>query len=108
VASGRIFNIGNPDNVCSMRELAEMMLSMALDYPEYAALARRSKIVETSSGSFYGQGYQDVQHRKPSIADTMRLLDWAPRIDLSTALRRIFDSYRHQAGKARALLDPSH
>jgi nucleoside-diphosphate-sugar epimerase len=107
VASGRIFNIGNPANVYSVRELAEMMLAMAADYPEYAGFARRTKIVETSSGSFYGQGYQDVQARQPRITDTMQVLGWAPQVDMQTALRRIFESYRLQVGQARALLEPS-
>jgi len=106
VASGRIFNIGNPANVFSVRELAEMMLAMAADYPEYAEFAQRTKIVETSSGSFYGQGYQDVQARQPRITDTMQVLDWAPKIDMQTALRRIFESYRHQVAQARELVEP--
>jgi nucleoside-diphosphate-sugar epimerase len=104
-ASGRIFNIGNPDNVFSVRELAEMMLALAADYPEYAELARRTTIVETSSGSFYGEGYQDVQNRRPRIDDTMQALGWAPKVDMATSLRRIFDSYRHAVGQARALLE---
>jgi nucleoside-diphosphate-sugar epimerase len=105
VASRRIFNIGNPANDYSVRELAEMMLRMAADYPEYAAGARATKIVETSSGAFYGQGYQDVQSRLPRITDTMSTLGWAPKVDMETALRRIFESYRERVREARALLD---
>jgi len=105
VASGRIFNIGNPANVFSVRELAEMMLAMAADYPEYADSAKRTNIVETSAGQFYGQGYQDVLARKPRITDTMEVLGWAPQIDMRTALRRIFESYRDQVTQARALVE---
>ena len=105
VASGRIFNIGNPDNVYSVRELAEMMLAMAADYLEYAEMAARARIVETSSGSFYGNGYQDVQNRRPRVTETMQLLDWAPQVDMQTALRRIFESYRQAVSQARELLD---
>src|SRR3954451_4750926 len=35
VASGRIYNIGNPENNFSVRELAGMMLNLAKSYPEY-------------------------------------------------------------------------
>src|SRR5947207_11180623 len=35
VASGQIYNIGNPDNNYSVRELATMMIDLALTYPEY-------------------------------------------------------------------------
>ena len=108
VASGRIFNIGNPANDHSVRELAEMMLAMAADYPEYAEMAQRTKIVETSSGSFYGKGYQDVQNRQPKISDTMQLLGWAPQVTMETALRRIFESYRQKVVEARALLEASN
>ena len=105
VASGRIFNIGNPANHYSVRELAEMMLAMAAEFPEYAEMAARTKIVETSSGSFYGKGYQDVQNRLPKIADTVNTLGWQPKVDMATALRRIFESYRHQVAQARSLID---
>src|SRR6476620_261669 len=36
IASGKIYNIGNPANHWSVRQLAETMLAMAADYPEYA------------------------------------------------------------------------
>ncbi|MFS8981693.1 bifunctional UDP-4-keto-pentose/UDP-xylose synthase, partial [Cupriavidus necator] len=74
VATGKIYNIGNPGNIHSVRELAEMMLTMAADYPEYADEARKTQIVETSSGDFYGKGYQDVQHRVPKIDNTIEEL----------------------------------
>ncbi|MDE2147478.1 MAG: bifunctional UDP-4-keto-pentose/UDP-xylose synthase [Burkholderiales bacterium] len=105
VASGRIFNVGNPANNYSVRELAEMMLAMAAGYPEYAEMAARTRIVETDSGRFYGQGYQDVQNRLPKIADTMSTLGWKPQVDMATALRRIFESYRHQVAQARQLTE---
>ena len=105
VASGRIFNVGNPVNNYSVRELAEMMLKMAADYPEYAETAQRTRIVETSSGQFYGNGYQDVQNRTPKISDAMQTLGWAPKVGMEEALRKIFESYRQKVVEARALLE---
>ena len=105
IASGRIFNVGNPKTDHSVRELAEMRLAMAGDYAEYAEGASRTRIVETSSGEFYGRGYQDVQNRQPRITETMELLGWAPQVDMHTALRNIFESYRTQVAQARALVD---
>ena len=104
VASGRIYNIGNPENHFSIRELAETMLTMAADYPEYAAAAARSRIVETSAQAFYGEGYQDVEDRLPKIDATMRDLDWEPRIDMMESLRRIFESYRSKVAEAQSLI----
>ena len=105
VASGKIYNIGNPVNNFSVRELATMMLKLAADYPEYAEAAKGVKLVETTSGAYYGAGYQDVQNRVPKITNTMSDLDWAPSVAMDDALRRIFDAYRGQVGEARKLVD---
>src|SRR5690349_4742363 len=103
VASGQIYNIGNPDNNFSVRELAGMMLELAKSYPEYRDNGARVKLVDVSSGEYYGKGYQDVQNRVPAIENTMKDLGWAPKVDMKTALRHIFDAYRGQLEDARAL-----
>ncbi len=41
IADGKIYNIGNPHNSYSIRQLAEMMLEIALARPEYAPTARQ-------------------------------------------------------------------
>src|SRR5574343_1796754 len=71
VASGQIYNIGNPTNNYSVRELAEMMLELALTYPEYRDNALKVNLVEVTSADYYGKGYQDVQNRVPKIENTM-------------------------------------
>ena len=103
VASGKIYNIGNPKNNYSVRELAEMMLALAKTYPEYKKSAARVKLVETSSAKYYGKGYQDVKNRVPKIENTMKELGWKPKVDMKTALKHIFDAYRGQLEDARAL-----
>jgi nucleoside-diphosphate-sugar epimerase len=103
VASGRIYNVGNPKNNYSVRELAEMMLQLAKTYPEYRKNAARVKLVETSSAKYYGKGYQDVQNRVPKIDNTMKDLGWKPKVDMKTALKHIFDAYRGQLEDAREL-----
>ncbi len=105
IASGKIYNIGNPANNHSIRELAERMLRLAAEIPEYAESAKQVKLVETSSGAYYGKGYQDVQNRVPKITNTMHDLQWAPKADMDTALRKIFDAYRGHIAQARALVD---
>jgi nucleoside-diphosphate-sugar epimerase len=105
VASGKIYNVGNPDNNYSVRELARMMLDLASAYPEYRENAARVKLVDVSSGEYYGKGYQDVQNRVPAIDNTMKDLAWAPKVDMKGALRHIFDAYRGQLESARELAD---
>jgi nucleoside-diphosphate-sugar epimerase len=104
-ASGQIYNVGNPGNNYSIRDLADMMLKLSAEYPEYAEGAKKVKIVETSSGAYYGAGYQDVQNRVPKIDNTMKDLDWAPTTSMADALRGIFDAYRGQVAAAQALMD---
>jgi nucleoside-diphosphate-sugar epimerase len=103
IATGKIYNIGNPDNNFSVRELAGMMLDLAKSYPEYRDNGARVKLLDVSSAEYYGKGYQDVQNRVPAIENTMKDLGWAPKVDMKTALRHIFDAYRGQLDDARAL-----
>ncbi|MFN0316848.1 MAG: bifunctional UDP-4-keto-pentose/UDP-xylose synthase [Burkholderiales bacterium] len=105
IASGKIYNVGNPANNFSVRELATMMLALAKHYPEYESNAAKVKLQETSSGEYYGKGYQDVQNRVPKIANTMADLNWAPKVEMQTALKKIFEAYRGQVGEAGNLLD---
>ena len=105
VASGKIYNIGNPKNNFSVRELANMMLKLAAEFPEYAETAKKVQLVETSSGAYYGNGYQDVQNRVPKIDNTMQELGWAPTTSMDDALRKIFEAYRGHAAEARRLVE---
>jgi nucleoside-diphosphate-sugar epimerase len=105
IASGKIYNIGNPANNFSVREIAGMMLDLALEIREYRESATRVKIVETTSAEYYGNGYQDVQNRVPKIANTCADLDWKPSVAMDEALRRIFEAYRGQVAQARELVD---
>ena len=103
VATGKIYNVGNPANNYSVRELATMMLELAATYPEYRDNAARVQLLDVSSGEYYGKGYQDVQNRVPAIDNTMQELGWSPKVDMPTALKRIFDAYRGQLQAARDL-----
>jgi nucleoside-diphosphate-sugar epimerase len=105
IASGKIYNIGNPRNNFAVRELATMMLELALTYPEYRDNAAQVELIETTADSYYGKGYQDVQHRVPKIDNTCADLDWMPAVGMQDALKRIFDAYRGQVAEARRLVD---
>ena len=105
ISTGKIYNIGNPVNNHSIRELAEMMLALAHEYPEYQSGARQVQIVETTSDAYYGAGYQDVQNRVPKISNTCEDLSWTPSVSMANALRHIFDAYRGQVTQARELID---
>jgi nucleoside-diphosphate-sugar epimerase len=105
IASGKVYNVGNPVNNFSVRELAQQMLALAARYPEYRDTAAKVKLVETTSGAYYGKGYQDVQNRVPKIENTMQELGWAPRVTMADALEKIFEAYRGDVAQARALME---
>lgn len=90
-ADSRIFNIGNPQNDCSIRELAETLVTLVKSYPRFAPLAERVRIVAVESQEYYGDGYQDILTRVPSIENAATYLGWRPTTDLTTALRKTLD-----------------
>jgi nucleoside-diphosphate-sugar epimerase len=105
IATGKIYNIGNPANNYSVKDVAAMMLALAQTYPEYRETAAQVELVETTAATYYGKGYQDVQNRMPHIANTCAELDWQPRVGMADALRNIFDAYRSHVADARALVE---
>jgi nucleoside-diphosphate-sugar epimerase len=104
-ASRKIFNIGNPANSLSVRELAQQMLTIASTYPEYRTNAAKVRLVDTTAAEYYGQGYQDVENRVPKIDNTQADLDWEPRVTMREALQQIFDAYRGEIAQAGRLLE---
>ncbi|HKQ31255.1 MAG TPA: bifunctional UDP-4-keto-pentose/UDP-xylose synthase [Burkholderiales bacterium] len=90
-ADGHIFNIGNPANDVSVRELAERLIALVKSYPAYAASAAQIALVSVNSRDYYGNGYQDVLTRVPSIRNAEQYLDWKPTTDLTSALRKTLD-----------------
>ncbi len=105
IATGKIYNIGNPSNNFSVRELANDMLTLAAQYPEYAESAKKVKLIDVTSQEYYGKGYQDVQNRVPKIDNTCQDLNWQPRITMQDALKRIFESYRSHVRDAQDLMN---
>ncbi len=105
VASGKIYNVGNPANDLSVRELAQLMLDVARSMEAYREPASRVRLVEVSAEKYYGAGYQDVRSRVPWIRNTTEELGWRPQVDMPTALRSIFESYEANLPDARALVD---
>jgi nucleoside-diphosphate-sugar epimerase len=93
VADGGIFNIGNPANDLSVRELAEKLVEAVAAHPGYADRARETQIVEVDSREYYGEGYQDILTRVPSIRRAQTLLGWRPKVGLDEALRMTVDFY---------------
>jgi nucleoside-diphosphate-sugar epimerase len=108
VATGKIYNIGNPVNDLSIRQLAERMIEIGKQHPAYARQAQSVKIREVGSADFYGKGYEDVQTRVPWIENTKSDLGWAPKGTMAEILQAVFDAYAAEVTAAAQLLDPAH
>ena len=94
---GRIINIGNPDNEASIKELAELLLQSFEQHPLRRQFPPFAGFREVESSAWYGKGYQDVEHRKPSIRNAQRLLDWTPQVGLEKTIHETLDFFLQSA-----------
>ncbi len=92
-ADGQIFNIGNPAADLSIRELAERLVAAVGTYEKFAPRARDAKIVEVSATEYYGENYQDITTRVPSVRKARECLGWEPTTDFETGLAKTLDFY---------------
>ena len=90
-AEKRIFNIGNPKNDVSIRELGLLLIQQIQRYPAYAERAKNATLVNVIADTYYGKGYQDVGMRVPSIQRAKTHLGWEPTTDMETALKKTLD-----------------
>jgi nucleoside-diphosphate-sugar epimerase len=94
-ANGKIFNIGNPENDLSVRELAELMIEL---YEEITGLrVSRDCLRDVSHAEYYGPDYEDMSRRVPDIAEAREILGWAPHVPIRDALRRTIEYYTPKA-----------
>jgi len=82
-------------NVChQMGNQATREIPKALGtFPAYKKHAQEAKIVEKSSGEYYGDEYQDITHRVPSIRRARELLGWEPKVGFEEAILRTIAYY---------------
>ncbi|MAT80262.1 MAG: bifunctional UDP-glucuronic acid oxidase/UDP-4-amino-4-deoxy-L-arabinose formyltransferase [Phycisphaerae bacterium] len=88
---GKIVNIGNPDNEASIRELAEMLVEEFEAHPLRSHFPPFAGFREIESRSYYGKGYEDVQHRRPSIRNALRYVGWRPQVKTRDSVARTLD-----------------
>ncbi len=98
-AEGGIFNIGNPANDLSVKELAFLLKDLVKRYPDYRERAESCRILEVTSEDFYGSGYQDILTRVPSIRKAEERLGWKPVTDINEALTKTLDFYLVDEGE---------
>jgi UDP-apiose/xylose synthase len=88
-AGNRAFNVGNPANDTSIRELVSLMMEI---YEELTGERPANELVEIAGEEFYGAGYEDTNRVVPDIS-AIRSLGWEPQHDLETTFRETMRSY---------------
>ena len=91
-SKGQIFNVGNPGNEVSMKQLAHRMIEIYKELvPETRDMGFQTEDVDGET--FYGQGYEDSDRRVPDISKARRLLGWQPQYDLDLTLTKTIAYY---------------
>ena len=93
VCKNQIINIGNPNNECSVKELAGILKKLFKEHPDHRRDSVYSDIIEVPAEHFYGKGYQDIYTRKPSIEKARKILQWEPTVDLHESMRLTLNSF---------------
>lgn len=99
ICDGKIINIGNPVNEASIKELAEMLVDQFQKHPLRDKFPPFAGVKIVESGAYYGKGYQDVQHRRPSIKNAQKYVDWTPVIPLEKSVEKTLDYFLEEAVK---------
>jgi UDP-4-amino-4-deoxy-L-arabinose formyltransferase/UDP-glucuronic acid dehydrogenase (UDP-4-keto-hexauronic acid decarboxylating) len=95
--NGRIFNIGNPVSECSMKELADILREKFSSHTLRSHFPPEGGLRYIEAFSFYGSGYQDVEHRRPSIRQARNLLGWEPRVPFAQSVENTLDFFLKDA-----------
>lgn len=98
-ACGKIFNIGNPDNNCSIKEFAQKLLSILKEYPEAESAARQTVLKTEPYVKYYGENYADISNRVPDISNIKSVTGWEPEVSTDDIIRRTIDYMLHEDRK---------
>lgn len=92
-ATKEIFNIGNPENNASVRELAEAVVAIMQEVPSFREAAQKTRLRDVTPEDYYQKGYQDTKNRVPGIRNIREKLGWKPRTALKEIIRKTVAYY---------------
>ncbi len=82
-AIGQIFNLGSTEEI-TIKELAQRVKRLTQS---------QSRISFVPFAKVYGPGFEDMAHRKPSLAKITKLIGYKPKINLGQSLLKIIEYY---------------
>lgn len=91
--NGKIFNIGNPDNEFSMEALSDLLRDTFEKHPLRGHFPPDAGVQSIEAQAYYGDGYQDVKYREPSIKQAQRVLGWTPTISFEQSVSETLDYF---------------
>ncbi len=83
---GQVINIGNPEET-SIKALAEKAIEMT---------GSKSKIEYIPYKEVYGEGFEDMQRRVPSIEKARKLIGFKPTLTLEDIINDVVDQFRDE------------
>ena len=98
-ADGEIFNIGNPANNHSVKELAELLINEAKKFPKFREAAEATELDIIPASAYYGKSYDDMQNRVPSIKKIESRLGWQPKTGMREMLYKTIAWYAENEAK---------
>ncbi|MEG1641596.1 MAG: bifunctional UDP-4-keto-pentose/UDP-xylose synthase [Synergistaceae bacterium] len=95
-AKSEIFNIGNPANNYSIKELAEMIIEEMKKFPCYKEKADKAILEIIPADTYYGKTYDDMQNRVPSVEKMEKILGWKPSTDMRELIYKTIEWYANR------------
>jgi UDP-glucose 4-epimerase len=92
-AQGQVVNVGSEEEV-TILELAQRVV---------ARTGSRSEVRLLPYTAAYGEGFEDMQRRVPSIRKIRELIRWAPRRNLDVILKDVIDDIRREQAFTRVV-----
>lgn len=89
-----IFNIGNPKNETTIRNLGVMMYEIYHNIVEpYSPFGPTCNFNILRGEDFYGKGYADCDRRIPDISKLESTIGWEPRYDLYSTVKKTMEYF---------------
>lgn len=86
--NGQVFNVGNPDNVCSIKELAEMVQKLT---------GTNSVIDFVDPVKLHGKNFAEAWNKIPNIDKIRASVGWEPKYSLTETVQEVIERMRQDA-----------
>lgn len=93
--SGEMYNVGAPQNKCTILALAERVIDLA---------GSTSQIEFVDPRSIYGELFEEANDKFPDASKAERELGWTPRFDRDATIKETVDYMASLPGDVRAAL----